>query len=453
QILEFCNYKLGKLPHSEMPWEFAAKARSTILPWIVYLLIKTLGLINVQSPFIIMFLVRLLTGIVAWFISCRMCLLLMPQMKTEKGEMLLVLMSMFLWFVPFLNVRFSAENISGLAFLYGTYFILKEQYKDSQKIIPWIIAGFFIGLSCFIRIQLVFALIGFAAWLLIIKKIRLKYLFTLLLGAIFSAGINYLLDSLFYGTSVFTPFNYFCANIIQHKAESFGVEPWWFFIAAGFEKMAPPLSIFLLFMFAVAIYKYPKHPLIWAALPFILFHFFIGHKEWRFLFPVAIIFIYICALGLDYMLQNKSYLKIHKYVYIVSVIVVIPILVYRTFFPAEPTINYSKYLYYNSKGNPSTLFILNNASDYTMLGNNASFYKSPTMVSVSVSKFEEITNYLALHKVDTAYYLDKNNPPFTYNVPGYKKTKVYCIYPDWLLNHDINNWKERASLWIVYQLS
>jgi len=181
--------------------------------------------------------------------------------------------------------------------------------------------------------------------------------------------------------------------------------------------------------------------------------FFISHKEWRFLFPIVTIFTYICALGLDHLLQNKNYLKIHKYVYIISCIQVLPFLAYRTFVPAEPTVNYSRYLYYNAKGNPPTLFILRNASDYSMLGTNTSYYKNPAVISVSINNFEEMTNYLVANKMDTAYYIDKTKPAFNYDVPGYKKTVAYCIYPNWLLNWNINNWRNRTQLWILYQLT
>jgi len=275
QILEFCNYKLGQLPREFAPWELVAKVRSTLLPWMVYWLTEALARIYVYSPFVVVFLLRLFTGIAAWFISCRMCLLLIPQLKTSKGEKLLVLMSMFLWFIPFLNVRFSAENTSGITFLYGSYFILQAQYKNNKSLIPYVIAGLLFGLSCFLRVQMLFAVAGLLAWLLLVKKTGWKYFFVLFLSAMIPVGINYILDSLFYGTPVFTPFNYFYTNIVQHKAEFYGVSPWWYFIPTYLEKAGPPLSVFLLIMFICAIYKYPRHPLVWIALPFILIHFFL----------------------------------------------------------------------------------------------------------------------------------------------------------------------------------
>ncbi len=464
QILEFCNYKLGLLPASEVPWELKYKVRSTILPYIVYAFTKALVWIGVNSPFTVIFLIRLLTGIAAWWVTSNICLLLIPKMKTQAGKKLLILMSMFLWFVPFLNVRFSAENIAGLSFLYGLYFILRSVDSPKKSALDFIWAGLFFGLSSFIRVQLIFAIGGLLVWVFFIKKTEWKYLLIITFSALVAVGINYLLDWMFYGTPVFTPFNYFYANIVLHRAEHFGTSPWWFYIEEYIIKLAPPLSVFLLIFFLIGIYNYYSNPMVLAIVPFILAHFFVSHKEWRFMFPVANLFIYVCALGLDHLVYmypawfkrwtaNKSNLKILKYIYAVSVLINIPFLIYRTLIPAEASVNYCKYLYYNAIGSPPVIFILRNTSDYTMTANNASFYKSPRIKIVSVQNLNDISDYLHTNKLESAYYIDKTKSGLTYQVPGYIRKNEYCIYPDWLLNWNINNWQNRTQLWFIYKFT
>ena len=122
QVLEFANGKMasttlshqGTLSGAEMPWEFHDRLRATLLPDIVYGLAKIMDLFGFYNPFTLTFLLRLFTGVVSWFIICKFCLLLLPNFKTPEGERIFIIMGMFMWFVPYLNVRFTSENISGI---------------------------------------------------------------------------------------------------------------------------------------------------------------------------------------------------------------------------------------------------------------------------------------------------------------------------------------------------
>lgn len=453
QIAEFCNYKLGKISLYESPWEVKWRLRSTLMPYLFYWLSRFLEFIGLYSPFFIAFVFRLFSGIAAWFITCRMCLLLIPQIKTQTGQRLLIIMSMLLWFVPFLSVRFSAENMSGLAFLYGAYLILRVQEGKTSNTSVYFFAGLLFGLSCFIRIQLSFAVAGFLLWFIKDKKIEWKHLGIMFLAVLIAVGLNSIIDSLFYGTPTFTPFNYFYVNIVQHKAQTYGISPWYFYITEYIVEAAPPLSVLFLIMFITGVYVCRNNPLVWAIVPFIIMHFFIGHKEYRFLFPLASVFVFVCAFGLDQWLQNEKYKKIHKYIYRAVVIINIPFLIYRTFIPAEATVNYSKYIYYNVKGNPPVLFILSDIPDYTMLSANASFYKNPDIDLIYIKKTEDLADYIRGNNLKTAYYLDRTKVGTNYEIVGYKKEMVYSIYPDWLLKYNLNNWKARTQIWMIYKFT
>ena len=54
QVLEFAQYKLGKISATDLPWEFREKMRPSIQPWIAYSLIKLFHGIGLNNPFIIM---------------------------------------------------------------------------------------------------------------------------------------------------------------------------------------------------------------------------------------------------------------------------------------------------------------------------------------------------------------------------------------------------------------
>ena len=71
QILEFGAYKAGWIPQQNLSWEYVSAIRSSVEPFVVFLLIKTLGVFNSQNPFIIAFLLRLVTAAM-----CTTCFLL-----------------------------------------------------------------------------------------------------------------------------------------------------------------------------------------------------------------------------------------------------------------------------------------------------------------------------------------------------------------------------------------
>ncbi|HXB13944.1 MAG TPA: hypothetical protein VNZ45_18285 [Bacteroidia bacterium] len=453
QVLEFCNYKLGLSPASDLPWEFQNKMRPALLPYCVFAVAKIFQALGAYNPFTIVFILRLLTGIASWFITCRLCILLFKNFKTKKAQKLLVLMSMFLWFMPYLDVRFSSENISGLLLLFGVYMLLLNKEKDKDSITAYLIAGFLFGIAFFIRIQTAFALAGFAAWLIFIGKTQWKYLFIMAFSALIAIGLNILLDSKFYGAPVLTPYNYYYQNIAMHRAEEYGVFPWWYYFVEFTIRAIPPLSLVLLVMFIAGIYKNARNVMVWTIVPLVVLHSLIGHKELRFLFPVTFIFIYVTALGFDYFLTKPNYKKIHKYIYIVSVIIMVPAFLYRTFVPAALAVNYFKYLQDNITKKNTVVFSLKTAPDYAATLLVVNYYRNPNVHSMLLDSVAEIKDYLMEGGLDTAYYMNKKNLEFKYEIPGYKKEMVYTYIPSFVLKFDFNDWESRAQIWSIYRFS
>ncbi len=451
QVLEFCNCKMGHSPASALPWEFHDKIRSSLLPTIAYLIGKAMTWWGIYNPFILAFLLRLIAGFSSWYIVSKLCILLAPKFKSRIGEKLFVLMALFLWFVPYLNVRFTSENISGILFLYGLYWVLKANEKSEFKLITFLCSGLILGLAFFTRFHLMFAVAGLVAWFIFIKKIELKYIFILAFSALIAVGLSVLLDYWFYGTWTFSPYNYYYANIVQHRAASFGVSPWWFYFSDFVMRAVPPLSAVLLIMFFAGIYKNLKNVFVWIIVPFVILHLLTGHKELRFFFPVVFIFIYVAALGFDTLLLNEKYQKIHKYVYVIFWIICLPLLVFITFTPAQVAVSYTKYLYDNTHTNNTPLFILRN-EDYSMVGYKANFYNSPNVKNISLDSLSQVKDYIRTNQPKMAYYLDKDGTNMDGFFHGYKSKMVYCYYPAFVLKWDINKWQERSHIWKLYQL-
>ncbi len=474
QILEFASWKMGSTPGSGLPWEFHQQIRASLLPCIVYMLSKTLVFLGLYNPFTVTFLLRLFTGFASWLITCLLCLSLSKNMKTEKGKKLFILMSLFLWFVPFLCVRFTVENISGITFLYGAYILLRALEKEKNAVRAYIAAGLLFGTSFFIRAPLIIAILAFVVWLLKIKKARWKNIFILLAVAFAAIVLNTAIDTWFYGEPVFTLGN-FINLYVRHSTQGIngiGANPWWFYIEQFVLRISPPISFFLLAVFILGLYKNRKDPFVWVIIPFILIHSIIRHKELRFLFPVLFIFIYVSALGIDYLLTKNTYLKWHRYIYTVSLIIIFPLLLFRTFYPANVSVNYYRYVYNNISGkniplyvmqnnnapqvwnslNPS-LFLQQNTNDYSYILLNKNFYKNPDVTTVTLKNISELYTSLDSLKPDTAYYLYTSGGDFTAPLQGYKITEVYSLSPTWLANFMAMYCYDKAAGWKIYRLS
>lgn len=456
QILEFCSCKMGNTPAAYLPWEFHEKIRATLLPDIAWVIAKVMTWCGVYNPFTLSFLLRLFTVIASWFITCRYCLLLYPKFKTPKGEKLFILLSLFLWFLPYLNVRYTAENVSGIIFLYAIYGIVRDSEKNIFSIKSFINAGFLIGISFFIRFQMMFAITGLVAWLLFIKKIKIKFIFILAIAALAGIGLNVLADYWYYGEWVFTPYNYYYANIIQHKADSFGVSPWWFYLQDFILKAVPPISLLLLGTFFAGIYKNRKDLFVWIIIPFIVLHFFTGHKELRFMFPVTFLFVYVSSLGFDYFLSKESLYKINRYFMLAFWIICIPLLLYRSIAPAQAAVSYCKYLDVSITDKNSILFKLKTDYDVTIYGLMRGFYKNPVINIIEVDSLSKMNDYLQMNHPPEFYYITEHPPmndDFSKIFPGYKSEMVYCLYPGWISKFNFNNWIQRNHIQRIYRFS
>jgi phosphatidylinositol glycan class B len=158
QIIEFANYKMGGTTLQDLPWEFQNTMRPGVQPFIAFVFMKALSLLGTDNPFTIIFFLRLLTGILTWFITLRLIKHIQPKLTHSKSSKFLILSFLFLWFMPYLMVRFSSETWGGYSFLLGTILILGHlKLHNHYKVF---FAGLLIIFSFYIRFQLGAAIFG-----------------------------------------------------------------------------------------------------------------------------------------------------------------------------------------------------------------------------------------------------------------------------------------------------
>jgi len=154
QILEFINYKLGKSPLSDLPWEYYAKIRPSLLPAIGIGLIKAMNLVGIHNPFTYTLVFRIITAMLSWLITVCFCSLLINDFSSDKTKKIFVYLSLFLWFVPFISVRFSSECYAAITFLSALYLIIRfYKYESDKNPRLLILAGLLLGFSFFLSIS------------------------------------------------------------------------------------------------------------------------------------------------------------------------------------------------------------------------------------------------------------------------------------------------------------
>jgi GPI mannosyltransferase 3 len=307
QILEFAGHKLGFFPKAALPWEFGALIRPSLHPFLAMGVIQLCRFVGITESFDWAMILRFISGALSlWVFYVLSRPLSAAFERPQSSRMLLLGAAVFCWFMPFLSVRFSSENWSALALLAGLYFLLatEEDHTDTTRyhwIIAPLLAGIFFGLSFWFRFQTAFSLIGIGVWVLFIRHPRLPIasLLSLIAGGLFSLILGAVSDRVFYGKWLLTPYNYYKVNLVQGKAATFGVEPWWWYVPTTVQELAWPLGLVLLGLFLYGTHLARRHVIVWTVIPFVIGHSVIAHKELRFMFPVLFPFLFLVVLGFE----------------------------------------------------------------------------------------------------------------------------------------------------------
>jgi len=285
QTIEFASYKLGTTPAADLAWEFPARIRPFLQPAIDLVAMRGLRAAGLSSPGAALFTLRLLSGLASLLALLLLWRALAPRLEDDRGRTWLLAALLFTWYVPFIAVRTSSESLSGslLAAALAAFLLL-----ESRPALAGLVSGALLGLSFDVRYQIALAAVGFGAWLLFVRRPGIGAVAVLVFGFALTAGLGLVLDRWGYGQWTFTPWNYLRVNLLEGKAASMGVEPFWFY-PADLVALQAPLSTVLLVAAAVFCVKAPRHPITWITAFFVVGHSLLVHKGSRFLFPMGLV--------------------------------------------------------------------------------------------------------------------------------------------------------------------
>ena len=274
------------------------------------------------------------------------------------------------------------------------------------------------------------------------------------IGALIAVGLNLWVDHWFYGEWIWSPIRYYEANIIKDAASTYGTTPWYDYLVLFATQGIPPISIVLMVLFFVALIKRPNQLMVFVFLPFLLGHMAVAHKEFRFLYPMALPFLLICfvrSLGCDVRcrwqnIQERKWLKPSLKILVWCNILLMG---YRCIWPAKPNHFYYKFLYNYADGKPLHLYTLGR-SIYDE-GHNEIYLYRPKIFSEDTMKDVDFAIFLNSQNADSLLVLS-----YQAQLPGqdvrYIAERVYVYLPDWIMNIQLNDWQSRSDIWTVWLL-
>lgn len=285
QVLEFMSQKLAITPASDLPWEYAARIRPWMQPFLYFLIAKAVIVLGVRDLFNVTFILRLITGLFSLAALAIFARQILSTIEGQAEKRVFLGYLPFFGFLPYLFVRTSSETLSGDFFAMGLSLALAAKPKP-----PLFWAGLLCGLAFECRYQTAILSAGLLAWLVIIARIKWGGTVHFMAGGIGALCLGLLADRWGYGSWEFPPWSYFQTNIIQGVASgTFGSDPVFAYLYLIPAQIFFAITLVLMAAMIMMWLRNPRHVLTWVTLPFALVHMMIAHKEARFFFPLAIL--------------------------------------------------------------------------------------------------------------------------------------------------------------------
>jgi len=462
QIIEFALLKTGVNHPSDLAWEYHYKMRPAIQPTIAYAVIKFFNIFSIKNPFFIAFFLRLLSAIINFLSMYLILLVFLKEIQYSNLKLWLIKLSLFLWPLIYIHVRFSSENLSGALLLIAmSVYLLQAQKEEHRTLLKFILIGIIIGISFLFRYQIGIIILSAFLWMFFIKKEKIFNLMWILFGIFLSIAIGLVIDRWFYGTWTFTPWNYFNANIIKHKAAQFGVAPWWYYLKVIILETFPPFSIFILLSLIIIIIFKPLHIITWLIVPFLFIHSITGHKELRFLFPLMNITPLLFILSIQEIMKNNKLQWIKKFItkYSWKWLIVLFWIMNDTmlFIIAVRPSTADFYIYYYLYNSPyNKIYTVNNYNPFSRKFREHAiaynFYKKPNIIVIPIKNISDIKPILDKKKIillaqEKNFSIEKeiNNAKLHYHI-------LFRNIPKWAQNFNFNNWVNRTTFVTIYKV-
>ncbi len=275
-----------------IPWEFRIGIRSWVLPAFIAGIMKcTAWLSSGSSGYIfgICLFFSLLSLTVVWF-SFSWC-----RRYLGMQYALLAAFTTAIWFeLVHFGPRTFSEFVAGNLFLPAIYLGSVEQHEKPESKWRLLLSGMLLGLTVSLRIQFGPAVLLVALWIMS-QNWKARSL-PVAAGIVIVVSMFGLVDAVTWSYPFYSYYAYIRENLLHHRAAKFGIQPWYYFFLKLLYRTGP-----MVFLALVGIRRSPI--LGWICLAILLPHLLIGHKEYRFIYPVLPLLLTLAAIGIIDSLQ------------------------------------------------------------------------------------------------------------------------------------------------------
>ena len=454
QIMEFANYKLGHVTGAELPMEFQEQMRSWFLPALVYSFFQFLPLLGVENPFDQVIALKVVMGFFACLVFWVGAIAVLRLVKFSQIKILIPVLFLATWFVPYLQVRTSSDNLSAQFFLlalfiqmlfYPQLFCSKQNHaRVASLALPDFLTGVLLGLAFVLRFHIVFLIATFALWLILTKKFSFKK-FSLIGFGILAAGIiGWQVDSWGYGESVVSWVNYIQFSFSSHIQSTILPSPWYQYFKYMLVRGVPPFGLIYFIAFLFLGFKHRTHWLFWFFIVYVGIHSLIGHKEVRYLYPLYLLAPIALSLWLDdRMERGKSFKQFTLSFFIFLSLAVQLVSVLK---PANNAVPFYRKM--QTSLPPNITIEYSGEHPYVMVGYTAKFY----MWRKDIAYIEQDKEALA-DPVGERYFFSRTGEEFfQYQARPSCELSVAGIDPQFL-KYNYFNWVKRSRVWAIWRCS
>ncbi|XP_074264446.1 mannosyltransferase APTG1 isoform X1 [Silene latifolia] len=269
--------------YGHLTWEWEKGIRSYLHPLLFAILYKVLAFLHLDTPLFMMKAPRLLQAFFAAI--CDLYLYRYSDIIFGNQVAQWTIFSQFInWFVFFCCTRTLSNSLETVLTVISLYYwpcmrVGSDQISPSSRKKALVIAA----LACAIRptSAILWLYVGFLELCMASDKLKFIFLETIPIGTIV-LGITSLLDRLMYGSWIIVPFNFLRFNFFSSGGDYYGTHPWHWYLTQGF-----PVMLFTFLPFSVAGIIYSKHWKLSGLIGWVIgIYSILGHKEFRFIFPV-----------------------------------------------------------------------------------------------------------------------------------------------------------------------
>ncbi len=373
-----------------------------------------------------------MSGLVAWFAISFFTKRLNTSIRNQNVVTIIAVILHFAFFFKFMQVRANSENWATSFFLISFAISIKDSKLSAKELI---LISLFSGVSFLLRHQLGLMVLPMCLHLLISKSVKIgEWLKFILIPMLAVLLFGLLIDSFGYNTLSYSPWNYVYQNLILGKVNNFGTHSVFAYTKWIIIKLSPFFGVPLILGFFYYLTKKKSSIYLWTTLPFIIIHHLIGHKELRFLYPIAPL---ATVMAVDYFHQiklskNKYFLKFARVIFFINIIAMLFVISKSAYTPMK----FYQYLY-NSKHTTLNAFP-DRKGNYPSL--EMEFYKK--------KDFEIIKAQTPIEKIKGSLFTTRMNELRV--LMGRRDCDIeYISYPKWILKYNYFNWTSRSNIWAI----